>query len=291
MDSNSTPEATGTTNSSKNPFVALAILVALLIVVSGFTLSTRGNADYICTQVIEDTGMCSNGSWSDWQTVEQTGSTGTQQRVYTGTRTLRHTVTYSNVRSACNQGFTGKVVGSSGGASGFHGTGSVVSESEVCQVQEQRSVSFNESGGVIEAGGVTSDITYSGDIVKDTTEITSANELANFMADLEAGRLAARREQIASNITAQPALVASGQTTQISWDTTEMVACRVTSDKTNDVWGADSILTPDLGSIAGTEESSPITGVTTFTLNCSDFEGNPHQEQATVRIAPQWQEI
>ena len=205
MDPNTTTEAPTTTNSTKNPFVTLAVLVALLLVVSGFTLSTRGNADYICTQVIEDTGICSNGSWSDWQTVENSGTTGTQQRTYTGTRTLRHTVTYSNLRSACNQGFTGKVAGSGGGASGFHGTGSVVSESEVCQIQEQRTVSLDASGGVIEAGGVTSDVTYSGDIVKETTDITSAAELNRFMAELEAGRLAARREQIDSNITAQPA--------------------------------------------------------------------------------------
>lgn len=268
---------------------ALAILIALLLIFGGFMASTRANADYICTQIVESSGSCTNGEWGGWANVSsntdpETGSTATlQQRVYTGTRTIRHTITYLNRRTSCDSGYTQTYSGDTSGASGFHG-GNIVTESQVCQIQEQRTVYTDANNNTTEVTGILSTEVNLSDVNSETTTLNSLSEVDEKLS-------AIRRANINLEISASPSIVSAGQTTEIRWSSVEMVACRITADQNADTWGAATIQVPDFASIAGTETSSPIDDVTLYTIECTDFEGGAHEETATVRIVPTWEEF
>ena len=272
---------------SKTYLIALSVLVGILLVFGGFMMSTQANADYICTRIIEDTGSCTNGAWGEWATVAsdtdaETGDTTlVEERTYTGTRVIRHVIEYLNRRTSCNAGYSQAYYANTGGASGFHG-GNIVTESQVCQIQEQRTTYVDGDTQQSTLGELvtTDNPTGAGDTVSDTISVDSLEAINEF-----------RRAQADLGLSVQPALIAVGQSAEVRWTTVEMVACRVTADSNDDQWGAVDLDQQDLSSIAGVESSSPITQATTYTLDCIDFEGAPHQETATVRPIPQWEEF
>jgi len=286
MDPNLIKNAKASGEVEKTPemhVLGISVLVAILFVVGGFMAATKANVDYICTRIIEDTGSCTNGAWGTWDTVVSdtdtvTGQTTTiQQRVYTGTRITRHIISYLNRRTACGDGYIQEEHGNTDGASGFHDQGTIITESQVCQVEEQRTV--------YEDGTIDDVITI--DITGDDADVTGETITVDDLEEINAFR----RAQLDLGLYAQPVLVAPGQTTTVGWTTVEMSSCRVTADKNDDEWGAEDISVPNATSVSGEEESSEITEETTYTLDCIDFEGNPHQEAVSVRLVPNWEEF
>jgi hypothetical protein len=93
------PMGQGPVHSGMRPEYVWAGIVLVLAVIAGsfFVLrNVQGNADYICTSIVEFTGGCSNGSWDGWQTRSSSQDTATcttastQQRTYTGTHDEPH---------------------------------------------------------------------------------------------------------------------------------------------------------------------------------------------------------
>src|SRR3990167_6617905 len=119
--------------------VALAAIAASFFVIQG----AGANADYICTRIIETESDCANGSWGEWTVVSETNDTAAcavakiEKRVYTGTRTTQHILQYENLRTACDAGYSQAQSGSGRGTSGFE-SGTIISQSAACQIEETR---------------------------------------------------------------------------------------------------------------------------------------------------------
>lgn len=265
--------------------VVVPVLILAGVLAFGVRWHASGNADYICTRVIETEGICANGAWGDWETTSTTTAAGvetrTERRIYTGSRILSRTVEYLNLRTACAEGFTQTLVGMGGGASGFRG-GDVITTSQVCQVEQSRTTDRNIVTGT-ETGGVPVVVqeTY-GDITEETTAINSFEEINDVLTRV-------RRDAVNLDIYVEPALVAAGTTTTVTWNSVEMTMCAVSADENTDAWG--SITSEDETVLAGEETSAPIQSETIYTLDCIDFEGNPHQKTAIVRMIPVFQEF
>lgn len=265
--------------------VAVPVLILAGVLAFGVRWYASGNADYICTRVIETEGLCANGAWGDWQTTNTTTTAGvetrTERRVYTGSRILSRTVEYLNLRTSCAEGFTQTLAGNGGGASGFHG-GDVVTTSQVCQVEQERTTYTNTTTGTQTGGvAVVTQETY-GDTTEETTAINDFSEIDDALLD-------ARRDAVNLDIYVEPALVAAGTTTTVTWNSVEMTMCAVSADENIDAWG--SITSEAETVLAGEEASAPIQSETIYTLDCIDFEGNPHQKTAIVRMIPVFQEF
>jgi hypothetical protein len=91
------------------------------------------------------------------------------------------------------------------------------------------------------------------------------------------------------NLIVTPTLIRSGNGANVSWSSTNMTSCVVTSDD-NDHWPADSS-DAALQSPIGGETSNPITVLTTFTLTCMGADGVSKSQQVQVDIIPVLQEI
>lgn len=260
-----------------------AILVAIAAIVASFFVirEARANADYICTYVIEENSDCANGSWGPWETISATSDTAScavtkvERRIYTGTRTVRHILQYLNLRTACESGYLQAGRGDGGtGASGFHG-GNIFSQSSACQIEETRT-SRNPGTGPQCATTVTQTVTNTGEIIDDTTEISTIDELTRFRASM-----------IAANIYVKPMMVISGATTVVKWQGREVTSCSVAGSN------GDGIATDgNVGwtGTAGEQTSGPITEATTYVLTCTAFNGETVTDRATVIIAPRFEE-
>lgn len=86
------------------------------------------------------------------------------------------------------------------------------------------------------------------------------------------------------NITVNPSLVRSGDRTQVSWTTTNMLNCSVTENNPtiSDFW-------PNV--LSGVFASSPIRQRTTYTLSCTKNDGALFTDTATVNIIPTFIEL
>jgi hypothetical protein len=255
--------------------VLVGVAVLAVLVIGGFYVA--GNADDPCTRQVSSStsgGACSNGAWDGWETVGTDSSGNTQEkRVYTGTR-VTYTVEYTTSSASCNN-------------SGVSGT--AVTETQACQIEESRTLASGDSTGG--TGGTDGQGAPAGTIIGEVTttnlggvgDTTTQTVTINSQAELNAFR----RSIVDADIRVVPSLVRPDDTVQVVWETVEMSVCSVRADNNNDVWegnGGNPLL-------SGDEESSPIDDVTTYTLNCLDFEGNPQSASATVRIAPTWEEI
>lgn len=78
------------------------------------------------------------------------------------------------------------------------------------------------------------------------------------------------------NIQVSPALVRTGTPTTVSWTSSGMSSCTVTEDNPtiSDTWGEST----------GSQQSSPITQRTTYTLTCFDEDNKVYTDTATVNI-------
>lgn len=83
-------------------------------------------------------------------------------------------------------------------------------------------------------------------------------------------------------ITANPAVVRSGRTTQITWEADNVESCTVTEDNSdiNNSWTG----------VTGTRTSGEITQLTTYTLRCIDLSGGEFLDYAKVNVIPIWEE-
>lgn len=84
----------------------------------------------------------------------------------------------------------------------------------------------------------------------------------------------------ALSITADPILMRSGRTTVVTWSAQYVTSCTVRGTN-GDAWSGTS----------GSSPSSPITGRTTYTLECFSLEGSPRTEQVVVQTIPTWREL
>lgn len=264
--------------------------VAALLIVGGLFVSlkiTTANADYICTKVVESQSACANGSWGSWETVTQTtdGNVKTlvQKRTYTGTRTVSKTLTYLNLRTSCQAGYTQVSNGGAGGNSGFHG-GTVTTSSSACQVVQNQTVTQTSSdGGSKVTWSVQNSQTDTGGITTQTQNVASLNEL-NAQDDGGNGNgngggwgnLGGSGE-----ISVQPSLVRRGDTTTVTWTATGVTQCSIVSTGTDSWQGL---------AISGSRVSSPINAMTTFTLSCPVADGVNVTAAAKVNVAPTYEE-
>lgn len=260
--------------------VALAVAIFLVGAASFFAFQkiALSNADYICTHIVEENEPCGNGSWGSWYTVASSTSGGncsitttTQERLYTGTRTTRHILQYLNLRTACQEGYTTQGNGDALGDSGFHG-GTTISETAVCQIRETRTTS--ETANTAACSGV---VVPDETLTSVTTDISSSST-SGAVSSIDQLN-AFRAEQIDARISAIPSLVQRGATTIVRWQTVEMTSCTVVGEN-GDSWTG----------IAGEQRSGIINEKTTFTLNCTAFNGTQVTEKAEVNILPVWKE-
>jgi hypothetical protein len=85
------------------------------------------------------------------------------------------------------------------------------------------------------------------------------------------------------SITAAPQLVRSGNTTAISWTSTNTASCSVSEDNPDitNAWTGTS----------GTQTSSAITSRTVYNLVCTGLDGSQASDSVTVNVLPKWREI
>ncbi len=81
-------------------------------------------------------------------------------------------------------------------------------------------------------------------------------------------------------LTANPALVKKGDTTNLTWEVNNAESCLVSGDN-GDAWSTAS----------GNVTSGEINKETVYTLTCRGRNGDTLEQSATVRIVPNWQEI
>ncbi|MBI5456739.1 RICIN domain-containing protein [Candidatus Kaiserbacteria bacterium] len=90
-------------------------------------------------------------------------------------------------------------------------------------------------------------------------------------------------DAVTGSITASPRLVTSGKTTTVSWSTDDAVSCTVTGN--GDTWIGTS----------GSQTSSPITELTTYTIRCDDGDPDTTQDDFTDKVhivrLPGWLEL
>lgn len=274
-----------------NKTLILWIIAAITVLVVGvlvfFVRTTGANADYICTKTITVDSACTNGSWSNWETVSSTTTNGVlttvERRVYTGTRTLSKTLEYLNLRTACQAGYTQQDYGSGGGNSGFHG-GGVTTVDSACQIAQTQTVTRTvTTGGTGGTGGSTGStvITTTG---QDTGGQNSNRHDVGSLDELNAqdngnGSGTHGFGDITGQVTAKPSLVRSGNTTTVTWSATGVNTCTLTSN------GGDSWT-----GLSGTQVSSPIRQQTTFTLRCPLDGGTDLTASSQVDVAPNYTE-
>jgi len=261
-----------------------AILVALASIAASFFIiqGAGANADYICTRIIETESDCANGSWGEWTVVSETNDTAAcavakiEKRVYTGTRTTQHILQYENLRTACDAGYSQAQSGSGRGTSGFE-SGTIISQSAACQIEETRTTR-NPGTNCGGSGGGTGGTTSNQEVTSTQSDITTLQDQAIEVNSIE--QLTQFRESmIAADIFARPALVRAGGTTVVKWTGREVTACTVTGTN-GDEWEGTS----------GERTSGVIDEATTYTLTCTAFNGTTVTDEATVNIIPVFEE-
>jgi hypothetical protein len=274
------------------------IVGAVLFVLFGAVMAAtfglvKGNADYICTQIINSSGECSNGSWGAWTTVSTTtdasGNTiQRQQRTYTGQRILRTVIEYLNLRTQCDPGFTQQQFGNSGGASGYHG-GQTYTQYQVCQIIEGQTITSRPTcTGQNCTTPPTTTITVDDPSTRQTVDgdiVNGGSEQFTSMDDVNNAVLRAQEQNLLSQTTFKvlPALVQQNNKTRVFWDSVGATSCDITSNTNADHW-------TNLDSPADGVESGAIPAETTYKLVCRSQHGASVTRTALVKIVPIFQE-
>ncbi len=87
-------------------------------------------------------------------------------------------------------------------------------------------------------------------------------------------------------LTAAPTVVGAGEPTTLTWTASDVSSCQ-------DIKGTDGEDIPVVvvgNSANGSQQSLPISQVTTFTLNCLGEDGTPYTASKTVSLAPVYNE-
>src|SRR3989344_965160 len=250
----------------------LALVVAALSIFAGTQLA-RGNSDITCTTTATESGACSNGSWSAWTVVSQSGNQVTERRAYTGLRSITsgtfsirgniHALNYCNLSAEAFR----------------NAKGTVTSQNTACQIIDTRVRLANGNNG---NNGNNGEVT----IISQSQEETTGEAVgeASVVIDgtyqdylnLVDARLAT------SSIRAVPSLVRRGSTTQIVWNSDHVTSCTVKGTN-GDTWSGGS-------SDADGETSSAIEAPTTYTLECLTAIETTVGGQATGSITPRSEE-
>ena len=252
-------------------------LIGLLFAFGGAYQYVSTNADYVCqgvsTNVVDINVPCANGAWGDWATVSENTDTSTGvmtmilRRVYTGTRVVRHII---------NTATTYRCSDRSGGPGG---SDSISVVTQACQISETRTVAVNPNtitgGEVINDATDTTIVNTSGGTTE-TLDFTSQEELDAYRATL-----------IDLGIQGVPQRVPRNASSNIRWNSVETNWCDVRGEN-GDAW-IHSTSTP-LASVAGAEDSLPITGDVIYTLTCEAFNGDIVTDTTTVGLLPVWSE-
>lgn len=255
--------------SSHTLLIAVACFIAGALMALAVDRSVSANYDYACTRVIQQVGdaaACGNGSWGEWQTVSSNDNVATcqlttvQRRVYTGTRAVSSTLEFRSSSPACNDA----------------GRGSVSSVSTACQVEETKTMLTKSSDSA--CANVT--VMSTENTERATTDIAGTSQTSG-VSSLSGEQIMQFREaSIAADINANPVLVKPGDTSVITWNSAETTSCTVTAPN-GDRWTGTS----------GTQTSSAINELTTYTLTCQAFNGRTVTDTVSVGIIPSWNEI
>lgn len=256
--------------------VILVVGFVIAAAIWGAATVAKSNKDRPCTRTVNTASvdmLCAVNSWSAWEDVSQEDPEGyacetyevTQRRIGQGTRASSLTTV-----SGCGIGEE------------------ISSMNQTCQVEDMRTVRRTVEG--IAANGTdcnsAPEVVIGGeepdDFIDGTTIIGGAPTLGD--GNLTPAQLAQltelRRKSISAKITAQPLLVAPGQTSVVTWESRETNSCTVTATN-NDTWSATD----------GSATTSPISVPTVYTLTCLSFENNPVDPvSVTVSTAPKWNE-
>lgn len=263
-------------------------IVALTLVAAAVAFSrldmVSANSDYICTKIITTEGTCTGGSWDTWAPVSTETVNGvtttTERRTYTGTRAVSQELSYLNLRTSCQAGYIQQRAGSGGGASGNQGRGGdIVTQYSACQIVETRSLTTGGGGSsTISIDRLRTDI---GSTTQTRERVATVAELDVRAAELSGGAIGVISNDGRSSLLleAKPALVARGLSTVVSWKTTGLDTCNLTSSNA-DAWTG----------LEGTRSSAPIQAQTVFTLSCVASSGATLSASTTVNLIPQFQE-
>lgn len=251
----------------------LALIVAALSIFAGTQLA-RSNVDITCRRTTTDTGACTNGSWSAWSVVSQSGGQVTEQRTYTGLRNIitgQFSVT-GNIHALAYCG--------SGLSNSAFTSGTITSQNIACQIVETR---VRTGGGT----GTNQNMT----IISQTQQVTNGAVLDtisvsggyNMYQQVVDARLAT------SSIRAVPSIVRAGETSNITWTSDHVKSCTVVGTN-GDSWPLTPQDGPKPAALTGSETTSPLQTQTTYTLTCLTALGTALVDKAVVNILPVFEE-
>ncbi len=275
-----------------HPIHLVGAALVLIALVAGVQLA-RSNSDLICYDIAEETGPCSNGSWTPWSTtsesVNQTACTRTvnEQRVYSGTRdTVSKNLVFDtgldSHSAQCGQPELDQA------------KGDITVRSASCQIVETRTrtlqgtgtgASCTVSGGGGGGGGGTGG--NGNGVIQSTITSQSSSETAgqNLGQTIIYGGANEYQQQInishaTLNISVVPTIVRSGTSVKVSWTSDHMQSCIVTATN-HDTWTKLA---------SGGETTTPIISKTIYTLTCTPAPGRTLTDTAEVDIIPDFQE-
>ncbi len=260
-------------------------VVAIFLVVAAVSVTylspAMANSDYICTKIVTSSGGCTNGTWSAWQQVSQSSQGGItttlQQRTYTGTRAVSQTLSYLNLRTACQAGYTQQVAGQRLGNSGNQGRGGdITTQYSACQITESQTTTASSGGSSVSFQAAQTD---TGTSTTTTAHVQSVDQLGTGSGS-GVGVGGAGLANATGTLTVKPALVKSGTPTKVSWNVSGVESCDVTGSN-GDEWS---------GATTGAFDSSPIIAHTRYSLVCPLGDGESLTSQASVDIIPTFQE-
>lgn len=298
----------------KSWLAILAGLVVMLAVFTGVQLA-RGNSDIACFKTLTEEGACTNGSWGAWHVISQSAQGCTtvvqESRTYTGTReVVTGSFNYrTSVHKHCDINWA--TIWGTNGQNTYEGAvtgGTITYQYAACQIQNDRTRSIVSTTG--DCAGTTDTGTVISETNTDTTGAPTGNATSTTGSyqdylDYVNSRLAT------TTIVAIPALVRSGETTEISWTGSHVRSCAVVGSN-GDSWGsapqgvgATGATTGDgggpanntqngqqatSGTVYGSHQSSPIRQQTVYTLTCTRAVGAPLVSTVTVNLLPVFQE-
>ena len=256
------PQRTSTTPNHSHPqaawFVGAFVAVLVVGILIGVGLA-HSNSDFVCSQGYSDSqqGACTGGSWSGWTIIN-----GTAQRTYTG---MRSVVTYTGSvgKLSCSHPANTTIAQSSG---------QITTAYAACQII-QTGVSATGSATTSTSSIIVTSQTEKTGFVSASSQVTGTYADYQKMIDTSLAT---------SSIEVAPALVKVGYTTQVIWNSSHVVSCQVAGTN-GDTWAGGS-------SSAKGETSSPIQGLTVYTLTCKTALGTTLTSSATVKIVPAFHE-
>ena len=127
----------------QNTIIVIVLVVGIFFIISKYVTA---NPDYICTKITPISGTCSNGAWGDWVLTSENEEeiegedylVKDYKQIYTGTKNIEEKIEYYSRRVTCSGGFDQKLVGNTGGNSGFHEDLIFTVSGEACEIEKTK---------------------------------------------------------------------------------------------------------------------------------------------------------